>query len=290
MMPLGSHPAPPLVQRTPSAAAENEAYRYIIDLIYERCRIRLHQGKEALIKARLGKRMRHHGMPDLVAYCRFLRTEADEQEFTLVVDALTTNFTNFMREEDHFKCLVEQAIPSILPSGSKKIRVWSAASSSGEEAYTAAFYLSEHYPPANGWDWRITASDISTKVLAKAREAIYSEAHLQPLPREWLRKYCQRGTGSQEGFCRVKRTITERVDFLQINLIENYSHPHPFEVIFCRNVMIYFDRPTQERLVNQLCRFLVPRGYLFIGHSESLNGLNIPVRCLRPSVYQRNSA
>jgi chemotaxis protein methyltransferase CheR len=268
--------------------AEAEACQYIADLVYDRCRIRLHDGKDALIKARLGKRMRKYGFTALPQYCDFLRTEGDEAELTMVIDALTTNFTNFLREADHFKFLVEQALPSVLPKGGKKFHVWSAASSSGEEPYTIGFYLSEHFPPALGWDWRIAASDISTKVLEKARQGIYPAERLDAIPRDWLRKYFQKGVGRWEGCCRVKSSITERVSFRQINLIESYTHPQPFEIIFCRNVMIYFDRPTQEQLVNQLCRFLVPKGYLIIGHSESLNGLNVPLRCLRPSIYQRS--
>jgi chemotaxis protein methyltransferase CheR len=268
--------------------AEAEACQYIARLVYDRCRIRLHHGKDALIKARLGKRMRKHGFAGLAEYCDFLRTRGDEAEMTGVIDALTTNFTNFLREAEHFKFLVEQALPPAPPAGGKKIRIWSAASSSGEEAYTIGFFLSEHCPPVLGWDWWITASDISTKVLEKARLGIYPVEHLGAIPREWLHKYFKKGVGQWEGFCRVKPIITERVSFRQINLIEPYDHPQPFEVIFCRNVLIYFDRPTQEQLINQLCRFLAPGGHLLIGHSESLNGLKVPVRCLRPSIYQRS--
>jgi chemotaxis protein methyltransferase CheR len=269
-------------------AAETEACQFIASLVYDRCRIRLHDGKDALIKARLGKRMRKHGFAGIVEYCDFLRTSGDEQEFTGVIDALTTNFTNFLREEEHFEFLVKQALPAVLPKGKKEFHIWSAASSSGEEAYSIGLYLSEHYPPASGWDWRIAASDISTKVLEQARSAIYPLEHLDAIPRDWLRKYFQKGVGRWSGFCRVKPAIAERVSFQQINLIESYSHPQPFEVIFCRNVLIYFDRPTQEQLAGALCQFLAPNGYLLIGHSESLNGMKLPLRCLRPSIYQRS--
>jgi len=125
-------------------------------------------------------------------------------------------------------------------------------------------------------------------VLEQARSAIYPLEHLDAIPRDWLRKYFQKGVGRWSGFCRVKPAIAERVSFQQINLIESYSHPQPFEVIFCRNVLIYFDRPTQEQLAGALCQFLAPNGYLLIGHSESLNGMKLPLRCLRPSIYQRS--
>ena len=269
-----------------AVAQESEAYQYIIALVYDRCRIRLHDGKEQLIKARLGKRMRHLGVSSLAVYCDFLRTRADDDEFTFVVDALTTNFTNFLREDDHFHFMVQHALPAALPKGQRQFHVWSAASSSGEEPYTIAMYLAEHFPPSQNWDWRITGSDISTKVLALAQRAVYSEERVQTIPAVWLRKYFQKGLGKWAGHYRVKPELTERVTLRQVNLIENYQHSEPFELIFCRNVMIYFDRLTQEQLINRLCRFLVPQGHLLIGHSESLTGLKVPLRCIRPSIYQ----
>jgi chemotaxis protein methyltransferase CheR len=269
-------------------AAETEACRYIASLVYDRCRIRLHEGKDALIKARLGKRVRKHGFAGIAEYCDFLRTQGDEEEVTKVIDALTTNFTNFLREADHFEFLVRQALPAALRNGRKEFHVWSAASSSGEEPYSIGLYLSEHYPPASGWDWRIAASDLSTKVLEQARLGVYPLERLNAIPRDWLLKYFQKGVGRWKGFCRVKPVIAERVTFQQINLMESYRHPQPFEVIFCRNVLIYFDRPTQEQLVGRLCQFLAPNGWLIIGHSESLNGMKVPLHCLQPSIYQRS--
>lgn len=267
---------------------ETEACQFIARLIYDRCRIRLHEGKNSLIKARLGKHMRRLGYGSLAQYCSFLENSGDEEELTKVVDSLTTNFTNFLREEDHFKYLVENALPALGVSQRQEFRVWSAACSSGEEPYTIGVYLSDFYPPESGWNWRIAASDISTKVLSQARTGIYARERVEAMPREWLRKYFEKGVGQWEGQCRVKSSIMERVAFQPLNLIEPYHHPYSFQVIFCRNVMIYFDRATQEQLVNRLCQFLVPGGYLFIGHSESLNGQNVPLRCLKPSIYQRN--
>lgn len=282
-------PTAPVAERGASREKkrEREAFAYIIALIYDRCRIKLQDGKEQLIKARLGKRMRAQGHATIADYCDFLRTEADEDEFTLLVDALTTNFTNFLREEDHFHIMVQQGLPAVLGKGQRRFDVWSAASSSGEEPYSIAMYLAEHFPVAKHWDWRITASDISTKVLAAAQKAVYAEDRVNQIPAEWLRKYFQKGVGDWEGHYRVKPELTSRVEFRQINLTEEYGHSQTFDLIFCRNVMIYFDRPTQEQLVNRMCRYLVPNGYLLIGHSESLTGLNVPLRCIRPSVYQR---
>jgi chemotaxis protein methyltransferase CheR len=268
---------------------ETEAFDFIIALIYERCRIRLHDGKKSLIRARLGKRMRHLGFSTLPEYCHYLQSSGDELECTRVVDALTTNFTSFHREADHFKFLVETALPTYLAQvkGTRRFQIWSAACATGEEPYSIAFHLAEHYPPREGWDWRILASDISTQALDKARQGVYPEERLGTLPAEWRRRYFQYGVGSWKGHSRVRREIAERVEFQQINLLHQPPRPESFPVVFCRNVMIYFDRPTQEQVVHQLGRSLVPGGYLLVGHSESLTGLKVPYRCLKPSIYQR---
>lgn len=279
----------PMISNLTPIANESEACRFVSDFIYARSRIRLQEGKDALIRARLGKRIRSLGFDGLPAYCNYLRASDCEREFTFVVDALTTNFTNFLREESHFKFLVDQALPNLLANGRKKFRVWSAACASGEEPYSIAFYLLERYPLAAGWDWRITASDLSTKALEKAQLGLYDAERVKSIPADWLRRYFQRGVGAWTGAYRVKRPVKDQVEFRNINLIEPYQHVERFEVIFCRNVMIYFDRPTQEELVNQLCHFLTPGGYLIVGHSEGLHGLRVPLRCLRPSVFQVTS-
>jgi len=271
-----------------ASTSEAKAFDYIISVIYERTRIRLHDGKHHLIRSRLGERMRLHGLESFEDYCGFLQTHADEEEFTHVVDALTTNFTNFLREPDHFEFMVAKALPAVLPEGRRTINVWSAASATGEEPYSIAFHLAEKFPAALGWDWRILATDVSTRALAKARAGVYPLERAQTVPREWLKRYCQRGTRACEGQFRLKPEISGRVKFRQLNLLGAYSFPSPFDLIFCRNVMIYFDRPTQEQLVTELARHLVPGGYLLTGHSESLNGLNVPFKCERPSIYRKH--
>ena len=271
----------------PATREELTAYQFIIELIYDRCGIRLHEGKHHLIKARLGKRMRHHNIPTLPEYVAFLRSKGDEDELTHVTDALTTNFTHFLREEDHFKFLVKQGLPSALPAGQKRFKVWSAACSTGEEPYSICFYLAEHFPLAAGWDWSVLATDISTKVLAKAEQAVYAADRLSNMSPEWIPKYFQKGRNAWEGHYRIKPALTDRVTFKSLNLLGQYDFKDTFPVIFCRNVMIYFDRPTQEQLVKQLTRFLMPGGYLLVGHAESLTGLTISLKCLRPSIYQK---
>ncbi|MCC6233721.1 MAG: protein-glutamate O-methyltransferase CheR [Verrucomicrobiales bacterium] len=272
----------------PQLIDEAADFDFIIALVYDRSRIRLHDGKQALIRARLGKRMRCHGFESFHEYCEFLRSRADEEEITHVVDALATNFTGFLRERDHFDFLVGEALPKLLGSSRRRMNVWSAACATGEEPYTVAFFLAEHYPITEGWDWQILATDISTKALGKATAGVYPDDRMTGVPPDWVRRHFQRGHGDWTGHYRVKAALRERVRFEQINLLGAYEVDREFEVIFCRNVMIYFDRSTQEQLVRHLSRYLVPKGYLLTGHSESLSGLSVGLRCLRPSVYQKS--
>lgn len=273
-----------------AAAAHEEAdFQFVISLVYQRSRIRLHDGKHALIRARLGKRMRHHGFESFHRYCEFLRRDGTEEEITHVVDALTTNFTGFLREPDHFEFLVKDALPALLQGGPRRFRIWSSACATGEEPYSMAFYLAEHFPVAAGWDWQIDATDISTRALDAATRAIYSEERVTGLPVKWLHRYFQRGHGDNAGQVRLKSWVRERVRFQQLNLLSDFRFNHAYETIFCRNVMIYFDRDTQRQLVEHLRSHLAPRGYLITGHSESLNGIASGLRCLRPSIYQKET-
>ena len=179
-------------------------------------------------------------------------------------------------------------MPTLL-AGRKHFNVWSAACATGEEPYSIAFYLAERFPLVSDCNWQVLATDISTKALTQAQQGIYPEDRLGSLPPGWWRKYFQKGHRHWQGHYRIKPPLRQRVRLQQINLLGNYTFREPFEVIFCRNVMIYFDRPTQEQLVRRLHQFLVPNGYLLIGHSESLNGLNVGLRCLKPSIYQKAS-
>lgn len=270
-----------------SARREEEAIRYIVDLVYSRSRIRLHDGKQALIRARLGKRMRLLGHQTLAEYCDYLRADAGDDELTQVVDALATNYTSFMREPDHFTFLTQEALPRLGVRPGSRFRIWSAACATGEEPYSIAFHLDDRFPLTAGWNWEILATDISTKALAVGRRGVYPQDRLATVPAAWIPRCFDRGYGQAEGLYRVKDRLQERIRFEHRNLLHPSPDGETFQVIFCRNVMIYFDRTTQEQLVNGLARRLVSGGYLFTGHSESLNGLHVPVRCLRPSYFQR---
>jgi chemotaxis protein methyltransferase CheR len=231
--------------------------------------------------------MRALGLETLPDYCDYLYSPGGTDEAGHAIDALTTNFTQFLREREHFQFTVDEVLPRLLAGNQKRFSLWSAACATGEEPYTMAFHLEERFPLSEGWDWRILATDISTRALEKAARGIYPDERLTDLPRDWVRKYFQRGVGGCAGHCRVKPQVQQRITFQQMNLLDGSHNDGLFEVIFCRNVMIYFDRPTQEQVVARLNRALRPGGYLFTGRSESLSGLALPLKCLRPSIYQK---
>lgn len=264
-------------------------FEFIRSVVYERSRISLTPEKRQLITARLGKRMRATNVPTLGEYCQLLKQPGAEQELGHLIDAISTNHTFFFRESAHFDFLREVAIPDLRTRARAeswtRIRVWSAACSSGEEPYSIAMTLAGALPASQ---WVVEATDISRRILAKAKAAIYQDETVRRLPRELVRAYFQRGFGPQEGNHRIKAALRERVNFHHLNLLEGEPpFAELFHVIFCRNVMIYFDGGTQEELVARLSRRLVPGGYLFVGHSESLTHLRHSLRPVRPAVYQK---
>ncbi|MBI4660871.1 MAG: protein-glutamate O-methyltransferase CheR [Verrucomicrobia bacterium] len=275
---------------TPSIS--DTEYRFIRDLVYERSRINLGDQKHELVAGRVGKRLRQLGLQTYTQYCQFLKSGDGQEELTDLIDAISTNHTSFFRDPRHFEFLRSQVLPKLvaaLPRGHpRKIRVWSAACSSGEEPYSIAVSLADFFSKLQGWSWEIDATDISTRMLAAAVSGIY-EAEQVKLPQpEWLRRYFQRGINAYEGHYRVKRELRERVRFHHVNLFQpQYPFPPGFEVAFCRNVMIYFDRPTQQRLIQRITDYLAPGGAMFLGPSESLIGIRHAFRYLAPGIYQK---
>jgi chemotaxis protein methyltransferase CheR len=264
-------------------------FDFIRSLVYERSRINLTADKRQLVSARLGKRLRATNLPSVHDYCALLQSPEADSELSHLIDAISTNHTFFFREIAHFNFLRQQALPELTARAGaerwSKLRIWSAACSSGEEPYSIAMTLAECSPR---WAWHIDATDISHRILAKASAAIYDGEGVGRLEAQMIRTHFQRGFGPQEGQYRVKAALRERVAFQQLNLLDGeLPFSEPFQVIFCRNVMIYFDRPTQEELVRKLGRWLVPGGYLFVGHSESLTHLGHALRPVRPAIYQK---
>lgn len=267
-------------------------FEFIRTLVYEHSRIQLGPDKRELVAARLGKRLRATKTDTIGHYCELLKNGNADDELAHLIDAISTNHTFFFRENAHFDFLRQQIVPEMLARHRAErwpqFYVWSAASSSGEEPYSIAMTLAEALPRTSGWSWRVEATDISHRILEKARNAIYRDDVVAKLPPATIKTYFQRGIGPQEGNYRVRAELRAMVSYHHLNLLEGEPpFREPFQVIFCRNVMIYFDRPTQEELVNKLTRRLVPGGYLLVGHSESLTGIHHSLQPVKPAIYRR---
>ena len=254
-------------------------------LAHEKFGLDLKQGKQELVSARLGKILRSSGFHTFGEYYDHVAADRTGEALTALIDALTTNYTSFMREPAHFEFLRRTLAPEL--GGRSGARIWSAACATGEEPYSIAMCLSEELDAAQLSGLRILASDISTQALETARRGIYAAERVKDLPAGWLQKYFLRGTGKWSGACRVRPELRGRIEFRSINLTEPLSDIPLCAVIFCRNVMIYFDKPTQEDLVRRLADRLEPGGYLFTGHSESLLGGRDCLEYVRPAIYRR---
>ncbi len=263
----------------------------ISHLVYEECGINLHNGKKELVKARLGKRIRNGAFKSFREYYQYVVGDPSGQEMRYLLDAISTNFTSFFREPKHFEFLRSEFLPERIArneKNGKKLRFWSAGCSSGEEAYTIAIILLETIPHSSTWDLKVVATDLSTKVLKIAEAGIYDFNRVQSLPPPWIKKYFLRGQDHWRNCVKVKSQLGQYIQFRRLNLMESFRFPEPFDCIFCRNVMIYFDKKTQTALVNRLHGCLEKGGILFIGHSESLTGIDHPFDYLKPAVYQKS--
>jgi chemotaxis protein methyltransferase CheR len=269
-----------------SVALTNKEFERIRDMLYQLCGINLSPGKEGLVKSRLMKRLRKLSLDSFDAYLEYLENDKSGQELTTMVDLLTTNKTNFFRENEHFKYLKSQVLPPLL-SQQREIRIWSAGCSSGEEPYTTAIVLHESIPLMGKYDVRILATDISTNILAKAKNGVYDQDTLQDIEPSLVKKYFSPHSSGGEILYKVKDHLRSLIRFARLNLMESWPMKGPFDVIFCRNVMIYFDKPTQRQLVNRFHQMLRPGGFLFIGHSESLTNTSTEFQYVQPATYRK---
>jgi chemotaxis protein methyltransferase CheR len=260
----------------------NAEFAQFQKLIYKIAGISLADTKRVLLVGRLGRRLKHYNLSSFAEYYRLVASGADKDELQTMVDLLTTNETYFFREEAHFEFLSKTILAGRSPDS--QFNVWSAASSTGEEIYTIAFVLADTLGLEAPWS--ITGSDISTKVLATAERGLYWLDRTRGLPQTYLRKYCLKGVRSQEGSFMVAPEIKRHTRFLQVNLNRDLPPLGKFEVIFLRNVMIYFDAETKRQVVARLVEHLQPGGYFIVGHSESLNGLTETLRTIKPTIYQ----
>ncbi len=254
------------------------------DLIFRVAGISMTPVKKPLVAGRLHKRLRHHGLNSYAEYLDLLDRSADEMQ--IAIDLLTTNETHFFREPKHFEFLRQQLLPRHFAqeSGAGTLRIWSAASSSGQEAYSLAMLLND---VAAQEQWEIFGSDISTRVLEQARAGVYHIDQAHEIPDPYLQTCCLRGVGSQAGNFAIDPVLKSRVAFAQINLNETLPDVGRFDVIFLRNVLIYFQPETKRAVINRLLEKLRPGGHFIVGHSESLNGIAPGLQTVAASIYRK---
>ena len=269
----------------PAATELSDAqFNKVKDLVYRECGIFLKSGKEALVKARLTKRLRALGMRSFGEYIDYLENEGGQMELGSMIDVITTNKTSFFREIDHFHFLRDDVLPKLQK---RKIRFWSAGCSSGEEPFSLAMLLLESMPDLASRDALILATDISTSMLDQTKSAVYSQEKLASLPKSLLNRYFVKVRSNGAASYQVSPAVRKIVRPARLNLMESWPMKGPFDAIFCRNVMIYFDSQTQNKLVNRFYDFLAPGGYLFVGHSEGLSSVQHKFRYQQPAVYKR---
>lgn len=266
-------------------------YKKLAQLVYRLCGINLGDSKKELLKARLAKRLRATGCRDVRAYIGQLENDSTGTELVSFLDVITTNKTDFFREPQHFDFLAKEVLPKLdkLCSPNESFRTWCAASSTGEEPYTIAIVLQENKQYWQRAGAKILASDLSTQVLEHGRRGVYTMERVAVMPRAILTRYFQKGRNRWQGHVRACPELRKMVEYRRVNLMDPFKFEKRFHVIFCRNVMIYFDKPTQERLVQKFHDCLVPGGYLFVGHSESLTGIQHRLGFVRPAVYRREN-
>ncbi len=259
-------------------------FEKISRLVYQSSGINLTPCKRELVRARLAKRLRVLGLKSFDAYMEYLKGDAPEGERVALIEAMTTNKTSFFREPQHFDYLCRRIVPGLR---NRRIRIWSAGCSSGEEPYSLAIRLAEAIPDVGLWDIRILATDLSSRVLDLGRRGIYDGNNLHDVPPLLISKYftCVE-TGPARRY-RIVEPLRRCVHFARLNLVGQWPMKGPFDAIFCRNVMIYFDKATQGQLVDRFWKMLRPGGHFFIGHSESLAGSPHPFGCVQPAVYMK---
>jgi chemotaxis protein methyltransferase CheR len=264
-------------------------FDFIRHVVGENAGIVLGPNKRQLVQGRLARRLRELGLPSYEAYCEYLR-DAGPEELVGLINAITTNVTSFYRENHHFEALSSYMLPEAMKrnSASRRIRIWSAGCSTGEEPHCLAMVAAEVLPSSPRYDLKILATDIDSDVVAAATAGIYPVDRMSSVSPERLKRFFQKGSGQHEGCAVAKPDLKSMITFRTLNLLHTWPMKGPFDVIFCRNVMIYFDQPTREKLVNRFSEMLAPGGYLCIGHSESIHAGSAPFKLVGKTIYRRN--
>ncbi|HEY5806320.1 MAG TPA: protein-glutamate O-methyltransferase CheR [Povalibacter sp.] len=266
-------------------------FEFIRHVIGENAGIVLGPNKRQLVQGRLARRLRELSLPTYEAYCDHLRNSGPE-ELVGLINALTTNVTAFFRENHHFDALASYMIPEALKRNqtARRLRIWSAGCSTGEEPYCIAMVLAESLPSSERWDAKILATDIDSDVIHFAQQGIYPLDRLTSVPQARLRRSFRKGVGENAGQALIQPDLARLITFRTLNLQRSWPMQGPFDIIFCRNVMIYFDQPTRERLVSRFAALLAPNGYLCLGHSESIHAGTAPFQLVGKTIYRKRGA
>lgn len=271
------------------ASLSNADFERLSDCIYKGYGIKMPKGKKVMLESRLRTRLRARKITSFSEYCDLVLNSNDTEELVKMIDVVSTNKTDFFRENGHFNYLRNTVLPEFAQNElHRPLDIWSAASSSGEEVYSLAMTLEEFNASRNLINYSILGTDISTEILQKAIAAIYREDRAVDIPLILKRKYLMKSRDREKPSVRIIPELRKKVRFRRLNLMSpSYKVGMDFDIIFCRNVLIYFDRKTQEEVINKLCLNLRTGGYLFLGHSESITGLSVPLELLEPTIYRK---
>ena len=269
-----------------------QIFNHLSKYLNELTGIQLPPNKRLMLTGRIRKRVKLLGLNSFKEYSDFVFSNAGKDEIVHMVDVVTTNKTDFFREPDHFDYIVNKALPNLIHNRDDGLRdrfiIWSAGCSTGEEPYTLAMVLNEFAVKNKGFKFVILATDISTQVLSHAERAVYTRDKTKPIPHSLKMKYLLRSKNSSKDTVRIGPELRSKIKFHKLNFLDRDFNIHdPIDIIFCRNVIIYFNKKTQEKLLNKFSQHLVPGGYMFIGHSETLNSMNVPFTPVAPTVYQK---
>jgi chemotaxis protein methyltransferase CheR len=273
------------------AQLTQEEFDKLSRFIYKESGIKMPPVKRVMLQSRLQRRLRELNLTSFKDYIEYVFSkEGLNNEIIHMLDVVSTNKTDFFREPVHFDFLTQNVLPEFMQqkSGTRVIKIWSAGCSSGEEPYTISIVLADFAEKNPGFDFSILGTDISTQILQKAVDAIYKEERVSVIPIETKRKYFLKSKDRIIPTVKVIQELRKRVHFGRLNFMDSYYDvPETFDVVFCRNVLIYFDRETQEKVIQKLCDKLRPDGYFFLGHSESIMNMQVPLKQVKPTIFKR---
>ena len=272
------------VERDREFSMSKQNFEFIKRVVYEHTGINLSDHKQNMVYGRLARRLRALGLDNFDDYCEIIENP-NTTEFVEFTNSITTNLTSFFREKHHFDCLKNTVIPALMEKNriSKRIRIWSAGCSTGEEPYSIALVLAS-FASLRDWDVKVLATDLDSNVVAKAKAGVYPGERIASVPDDYLKSFKK---DKHEEFVKVKDNVCRLITFKQLNLLHEWPMKGPFDLIFCRNVVIYFDVPTQKKLFARYANILTSKGHLFIGHSENLNKVNDQFNNLGRTMYQK---